>query len=72
MIGMESAQFAVLSAYSALNQRMTAKDKTFDHSMGYITQKDGNERRQLSMLNKIKINTDASYLRNLIVTAMPS
>ncbi|XP_074378563.1 uncharacterized protein LOC141720107 [Apium graveolens] len=57
--GMEVAE-AVVLAKSSLNQWLSAQNKLFDTSLGYLTQVDGDERWKVPDDNTIKINTDAA------------
>lgn len=57
--GMEVAEVVVLANYS-LNQWLSAQNKLFDTSLGYLTQVDGDERQKVPDENTIKINTDAA------------
>lgn len=50
----------VNSAILVLNQWQSAQDRSFDHSLGFMTPSDGEEHWQLPQMNMIKVNTDAA------------
>lgn len=48
----------VESAYLVLNQWKSVQDRTFDHTLGYMSQEDGDEHWSLPSVNSVEVNTD--------------
>lgn len=53
------------SALLSLNQLKSAQDRSFDSSLGFMTQADGHEHWEQPLQGTVKINNDAAIFDNL-------